>query len=79
MIFLIYKDANGKVNVKIILMNHDLWLMQNLIAELFEVFRSMITEHINNIFRTNELNEKIRNLSIKWTFFYEIKKKLSKS
>ncbi len=55
--FLIYKDENGNVNVNVLLINHDLWLTQNLIAELFGVARSTITEHINNIFETNELDE----------------------
>ena len=56
--FLIYKDENGEVNVNVLLINHDLWLTQNLIAELFGVSRSTITDHINNIFNTNELDEK---------------------
>ncbi len=55
--FIIYKDANGNVNVNVLLINHDLWLTQNLIAELFGVSRSTITDHINNIFKEGELNE----------------------
>ena len=55
--FLIYKDDNGEVNVNVLLINHDLWLTQNLIAELFGVSRSTITEHINNIFKEKELDE----------------------
>ena len=55
--FIIYKDNNGNVNVSVLLINQDLWLTQNLIAELFGVSRSTITEHINNIFETNELDE----------------------
>ncbi len=55
--FIIYKDDNGNVNVNVLLINHDLWLTQNLIAELFGVARSTITDHINNIFRERELNE----------------------
>ena len=55
--FLIYKDENGNVNVNVLLINHDLWLTQNLIAELFGVARSTITDHINNIFREGELDK----------------------
>ena len=55
--FIIYKDENGNVNVNVLLINHDLWLTQNLIAELFGTSRSTITEHINNIFKDGELNE----------------------
>ena len=36
------------------LINNDLWLTQDLIAELFGTARSTITEHINNII--NEVN-----------------------
>ncbi len=55
--FIMYKDKNGNVNVNVLLINQELWLTQNLIAELFGVARSTIAEHINNIFETNELDE----------------------
>lgn len=55
--FLIYKDDSNNVKVDVLLINNDLWLTQNLIAELFGVARSTITEHINNIFETGELVE----------------------
>ena len=47
--FLIYKDGNNDIKVSVMLINNDLWLTQNLIAELFDIARSTITEHINNI------------------------------
>ena len=47
--FLIYRDSNNDVKVSVMLINNDIWLTQNLIAELFGVGRSTITEHINNI------------------------------
>ena len=37
--------------------NNDIWLTQNLIAELFGVGRSTITEHINNILNSGELKD----------------------
>ena len=55
--FLIYRDANNNVKVNVMLINNDIWLTQNLIAELFDVGRSTITEHINNILKSGELNE----------------------
>ena len=55
--FLIYRNDNGDIKVKVMLINNDLWLTQNLIAELFGVGRSTITEHINNIFREGELDK----------------------
>lgn len=56
--FLIYKDSNDNVKVNVMLINNDIWLTQNLIAELFGVGRSTITEHINNILNGGELDEK---------------------
>ena len=55
--FLIYKDSNNEVKVSVMLINNNIWLTQNLIAELFGVARSTITEHINNILNSNELDE----------------------
>ena len=52
-----YKDGNNNVKVSVMLINNDLWLTQNLIAELFDTSRSTITQHINNIFRDGELEE----------------------
>lgn len=55
--FLIYRDDNNDIKVNVLLINNDIWLTQNLIAELFGVGRSTITEHINNILNSGELNE----------------------
>ena len=55
--FLIYRDSTNDVKVSVMLINNDIWLTQNLIAELFDVGRSTITEHINNILNSGELNE----------------------
>ena len=56
--FLIYKDGSNDVKVSVMLINNDLWLTQDLIAELFGTARSTITEHINNILKDGELAEK---------------------
>ncbi len=55
--FLIYRDADHDVKVRVMLINNDIWLTQDLIAELFGVGRSTITEHINNILNSGELSE----------------------
>lgn len=55
--FLIYRDDNNDIKVNVLLINNDIWLTQNLIAELFGVGRSTITEHINNILNSGELQE----------------------
>lgn len=54
---LIYKDGSNDIKVNVMLINNDLWLTQNLIAELFGTSRSTITEHINNILNSGELEE----------------------
>ncbi len=53
--FLIFKDSNNDVKVSVMLINNDIWLTQNLIAELFGVGRSTIIEHINNILNSVNL------------------------
>lgn len=55
--FLIYSNDNGDVKVNVMLINNDLWLTQELIAELFDKDRRVITRHINNIFDEQELEE----------------------
>ena len=55
--FLIYRDSNNDVKVSVMLINNDIWLTQKLIAELFGVGRSTITEHINNILNSGELDK----------------------
>ena len=55
--FLIYRNANDDVKVEVLLINNDIWLTQNLIADLFGVARSTITDHINNILKSEELKE----------------------
>ena len=55
--FLIYKDDNGNVKVNVMLINHDLWLTQNLMSELFDTSRRNIGLHLQNIYFDRELNE----------------------
>ncbi len=55
--FLIYRDDDNDVKVNVLLINKDIWLTQDLIAGLFGVARSTITDHINNILNSGELKE----------------------
>ncbi len=57
--FLLYKTANGDVKVDVLLQNETIWMPQSKIAELFEVQRPAITKHLNNIFLSGELDEKV--------------------
>ena len=55
--FLLYTTPNGKVKVEIFLRDETVWLTQAKIAELFDVERSVITKHLQNIYETNELSK----------------------
>jgi hypothetical protein len=55
--FLLYSDANGNVKVDIYIFGETIWLTQEKIALLFYVDRSVITKHLKNIFKSDELQE----------------------
>lgn len=55
--FILYTDPAGKVKVEIFVMNDTVWLTQQRIAELFGVDRTVVTKHLNNIFKEGELNK----------------------
>ena len=57
--FLLYKTDNGEVKVNVLLQNKTIWMPQKNIAELFGVQRPAITKHLNNIFKSRELDEKV--------------------
>jgi len=57
--FLLYTTPDNKVKVEIFLKDENIWLTQIQIAELFDKGRSTITEHITNIFKEGELDEKV--------------------
>jgi len=55
---IIYKTQDGKVKIETQFENETVWLNQAQIAELFQKERSVITKHIGNIFKDNELEKK---------------------
>ncbi|MDE6335846.1 MAG: virulence RhuM family protein [Muribaculaceae bacterium] len=55
-IILYQPDSTIKLEVR--LENETVWLTQQQMSELFERDRTVITRHINNIFKENELDEK---------------------
>ncbi len=61
--FILYTAPSGEVRVDVLLQNESVWLTQKVIAELFGVVKSTISEHLTNIFETNELdkNATVRN------------------
>ena len=55
---LFYNDKEGNVRVEVIVQDENVWLNTVAIAKLFNVDRSVITKHINNIYLEEELFEK---------------------
>ena len=64
--FLIFTTTNGQDTIEVKVEDETVWLTQKLIAKLFDVNIPNINEHLQNIFKTNELEENsvIRNFRI---------------
>lgn len=54
---IIYKNPNGEVKVEVLVENETVWLTQKNMSELFGVVKSTLSEHLTNIFETNELQK----------------------
>ncbi|OOG73022.1 virulence RhuM family protein [Algoriphagus sp. A40] len=54
---LLFQNADQSVNVSVYFQNGTFWLTQKTMAELFNVERTVITKHLNNIFKTGELDK----------------------
>ncbi|MFH0762790.1 MAG: RhuM family protein [Candidatus Omnitrophota bacterium] len=54
----IYRTKDNKIRLEVKLEQETVWLSQEQIAKLFKTERSVITKHLGNIFRSNELDEK---------------------
>jgi hypothetical protein len=49
---------NGEIGLKVSVENENIWLTQKQIVELFQKDQSVISRHINNIFKIGEIDEK---------------------
>lgn len=56
--FILYNTPNGEVSLSVLLQDETIWLTQDQMSTLFERERSVITKHISNIFKEEELDEK---------------------
>jgi len=54
---LLYQTEDGQTKIDVRLEEETVWLSQVQMAELFQKERSVITKHINNIFKEGELEE----------------------
>lgn len=55
--FLIFQIENKEEGIEVLYQDETLWLTQEAIAVLFDKSRSTITEHLQNIFQSQELQE----------------------
>ncbi|MEF3692004.1 MAG: RhuM family protein [Candidatus Moraniibacteriota bacterium] len=56
---LIYESEDGKPKIEVRIEDETVWLSQEQIAELFNKGRSTVAEHILNVFKEGELDEKV--------------------
>ena len=55
--FLIFTNQSAGTAIEVRVENGTVWLTQKLIATLFDVDRSVIAKHINNIYQEGEQNK----------------------
>ena len=53
----IFKSEDGKTQVQVVLENDSVWLSLNQMVTLFQRDKSVISRHISNIFKEEELQE----------------------
>ena len=56
---IIYQTEDGQTQIDVRLENDTMWLTQAQMAELFEKDRTVITRHINNVFKEGELEKEL--------------------
>ena len=54
----LYKTKGGKTSLEVKLEKETIWLTQQQLTQLFDRDRTVITKHINNVFKEKELEEK---------------------
>ena len=53
---IIYQTEDGQTQIDVHLENETVWLSQTQMAELFQTDRTSIVRHINNIYKSEELD-----------------------
>ncbi len=56
---ILYSTDDQSVKVEVYLEDETVWLTQKAIAELFDVVKSTISEHLTNIFESGELKKEL--------------------
>jgi hypothetical protein len=55
--FLVFTRDAGEDGIEVRVQDHDVWLTQKAIGQLFNIDRSVVSKHLNNIFKEGELDE----------------------
>ena len=55
--FLVFTRDAGEDGIEVRVQDHDVWLTQKAISKLFDVDRSVVSKHLSNIFKEDELKE----------------------
>lgn len=55
--FLVFTRDAHEEGIEVRVQDHDVWLTQNAIGQLFDVDRSVVTKHLKNIYESGELSE----------------------
>ena len=55
--FLVFTKDAQEDGIEVRVQNHDVWLTQKAIAQLFDVDRSVVTKHLKNVYVSGELSE----------------------
>ena len=52
---MIFETKDNEIKLTVPVENETVWLTQAQMTELFQVNRTVITRHVNNVFKENEL------------------------
>lgn len=55
--FLVFTKDSGSDSIEVRVQDHEVWLTQKSLGQLFDVDRSVITKHLKNVFQEGELDE----------------------
>lgn len=55
--FLVFTKDSGDSSIEVRVQDHEVWLTQKALGQLFDVDRSVITKHLKNVFQEGELDE----------------------
>ena len=56
--FIFYSGENGQTHIKVAVEDDTVWMTQAGMTEAFDVAKSTVSEHLTNIFKSAELDEK---------------------